>query len=397
MKKISDGLIENNFLGDCKNTVFTSLMEESFISPTISHLRDFYYVHGLLLYPHWTPTSDIFQFINLDSLELIKKKKCFFIFDASTEGFSPTKQFPFFDMLYYNCAKYNIDPRMIIYVSANLTDKTNIENYCKEKNLVSINVFCFLSFEKAVGKPLSLQMVKENTKKFFTNKYFSSLSRVNRQFRTMATFLLCQSEVAEKALISHDKFENITDLNLWKKFHFLNDVDDDTLNSWLQKLPLTIDKNDFTINWALEEDYGIIHHQTLFQIVNETLIEDYNKTSLFYSEKTFRPILFYQPFLIYGQVNCNKSLENYGYKNYKKWFDLDFDSEPDPVIRYKKLLKSVSETCRYLDSLSKDQQIEWRFSHEEILTYNHNTMRLSSHARSNILTFLENLPYETNQ
>lgn len=391
MEKINEAFIENEYLGNCVDSVFTTMLRESFAKSGIEFLRSYKFTHGLLLYPRWTPTTDIFQYLKPGLLEEIKKRNCFFVFDASTEGFSPIYEFPFFDILYFNCTKYNVDPSMIIYVSANLEDEKNIVNYCQEKNLKQINVFSFLSFEKVVMRHTPIELCQKNCTETFTGKYLSSLSRVNRQFRTMATFLLCHSNIADKALISHNVFGQGTNIDNWKIYHQLTEYKNDEIKSWLDSLPLIIDKSNFEVNWALENNYGTIHDQTLFQIVNETLVNNSNNTSLFYSEKTFRPVAYYQPFLIFGQQNCNKRLKDFGYKTYEKWFDLDFDSEPDAKLRYKKLLKSITDTSQHLDGLTNDQKIEWRFQDREILEHNKKIMNASAYSRDKMFNFLKGL------
>jgi hypothetical protein len=154
---------------------------------------------------------------------------------------------------------------------------------------------------------------------------------------------------------------------------------------------LTIDKTNFNDNWALRNDYYPIHRQTLFQIVNETLVDNSHDTSLFYSEKTFRPVVCFQPFVIYGQKGCNKHLKNLGYKTYEDWFDLSFDDEPDNALRYKKLLNSVKDTCAYLDSLPRDKKIEWRFKNKELLEHNFLTMQNSKYSKLKLKNFVESL------
>jgi hypothetical protein len=81
--------------------------------------------------------------------------------------------------------------------------------------------------------------------------------------------------------------------------------------------------------------------------------------------------------LIYGQHNINKKLSILGFKTYETYFNLDFDDEPDDILRYKKLLVSATDTVRYLKSLSRDRQIEWRFQQNELLEFNfHNALNM---------------------
>lgn len=398
MLKISDGLTKNQYLSNCADTVFTVMVRDAIRLGNYSDkFKSTNYIHGLLQYPEWTPNSDIFSSLSQENLIKLQNKEIFFIFDSSTEGFSPVKHFPFFDVLYHNCEKYNVDPSMVIYVSSNLKDEENIVEYCKTNNKKPLHVFSFVSFEKVVrNTKITLETEKSHCREQFSNKYFSSLSRVMRYHRSIATFLLCHSDIKDQALISHDKFKNNIDIEQWTKYHKLTDYSHKQVRRWMKSLPLTIDKTDFDKNWALTTDYFVIHRQTLFQIVNETLVNNHDDTSLFYSEKTFRPIVCFQPFVIYGQKGCNSHLKNIGYKTYEDWFDLSFDSENDDILRYKRLLQSISNTCKYLDNLSRDQKIEWRFKNEELLQHNFNVMSNSLYSVEKLITFLGSLNDQIN-
>lgn len=404
MEKIQDALIENPYIASCQDTVFTVLLRHRFsLNPEkFKRLKSQSYIHGLLQYPHkWTSETDIFQYIKPKMFKRMKKHKWFFVFDASTEGFSPIHEFPFFDMLYYNCKKYNVDPRSIIFISANLKDEENIINYSKENKVKPLNVFSFPSFERVLtidDKRYSTILETEYKTAFdncydqFGNKYFSSLSRVNRPYRSLATFLLCQSNIKDHALISHDTLN--LNIEAWKNKYNLSEYTNSDIENWLNSLPLIADRKDFDINWAIDTPYDHIHNQTLFQIVNETLVRDNFNTSMFYSEKTFRPIAYFQPMVIYGQPGCNKFLKEIGYKLYDDWFDLSFDDIEDPVIRYKSLLDAVTDTVEYLKTLNRDDQISWRFKNKEKLIHNFSVMINSTYSKNKLMKFLRNLEIE---
>lgn len=408
MKMIPNSLLPNNYMQACPDTIFTVLVRNTMSAnyEKFAKLKNCVFVHGLLKYPEWSPTSDIFQFIDSDSLQLIQSKKSFFIFDASTEGFSPIHDFPFFSMLYFNCEKYNIDPKMIIYVSANLRDEENIKNYSKENNVEPIRVFSFLSFEQVLAvddrkrnieTQKQFQSAKSNCEEKFVDKFFSSLSRVNRKHRTLGTFMLCQSEIESRGLISHDRVRvRKESIPQWIAHQGITDYSEKQVMRWFKSLPRIIDQTNFNINWAINTQYNHIHDSTLFQIVNETLVIDHQRTSLFYSEKTFRPIAVFQPFVIYGQQGCNYALKDLGYQIYEEWFDLSFDLEPDPIIRYKKMLAMLVDQCKMLESLSREDQINWRFKNQEILLHNFNTMIQSQYSKDKLVNFLEKLSNEIN-
>lgn len=398
MIKIQEALIDNEFLTNTPNTVFTSFLDQ-IIQQNNLKLKKEYYIHGLIKYPKWTKDVDLFQYVKKEYLQLLVTGSSYFMFDASTEGFSPIFGEPYFKLLYNNCKKYRVDPENIIFVSSNLRDEDNIVKFSTLINEKSFKVFSFPSFENVVAGNYDFknQQVNElldseihNLKNNFQNKYLSSLSRVNRPHRTMATFLLCHSSIRNHSLISHNSFENIN-IESWKHYNLLNDFDNKTIKEWLNQLPLIIDQNNFEKNWALGTDYSSIHRQTLFQIVNETLVDDTYQTSLFYSEKTFRPILFFQPFVIFGQPGINQYLQNLGYKLYDDWFDLSFDQIRDTRDRYNELLKMLSKTVDHLNTLSRDDQIKWRFKNKETLIHNYHVMMQGTITKNKLINFLQTL------
>jgi hypothetical protein len=358
------------------------------------------YFHVLIQYPQIWPTNlDFFSFIPEEVITEIKNNNCYFIFDASAEGFSPTYYTNWFENLYYTCTIHEVDPRQIIFVSSNLKDEDNIEKYSKNVNKQPFNVISLPLFENScqihedVYEKLNLTVTE--TYRSFKDKYFSSLSRLNRHHRSIATFLLCQSKFKNRGLISHNRLKH--SFGFYEEISNRTDYKEKDFKRWYKSLPLIVDYKDFNINWAIDRKFDHIHNQTLFQIVNETLAENYNDTSLFYSEKTFRPISYFQPFLIFGQKGCNHYLKELGYKLYDEWFDLSFDFEDDYFIRYQKLLAVVEDTCRRLESLTRNEQIEWKFKNKEILIHNVKTMNQQKYIHDKLNKFvikLENQIFE---
>jgi hypothetical protein len=58
------------------------------------------------------------------------------------------------------------------------------------------------------------------------------------------------------------------------------------------------------------------------------------------------------------------------------------------VLRYKKLLISVKEACKQLDSMSAKQQIAWRFKNKELLMHNYSTMKKQQYSRDKLVQFI---------
>jgi len=395
MKKIQKAIESNRYIKNTESTIFTVLLDKVLHENPNIKLDKECYVHALLGYPKWYKNSDIFCYIKDKPLRMLQKGKAYFVFDASTEGFSTLYDQPFFDVLYFNCEKYGVDPSQIIFVSSNLRDEKNIKIYSRQNNKKPLNVFSFVSFEQVLA--IDDGQVLEKCDKFFENsyqqckdrfdnKYFSSLSRVNREWRMYSQALIYNSELEKIALLSHDKIEsNFTQFLHNKKLSY------DKIKNFEQALPLTIDQKDFSKNWAIQTPYDNIHDRTLFQVVNETLVEDLDRSSLFYSEKTFRPIAKFQPFVIWGQPGANTQLKNIGYHFYKDWFDLSFDNENDHVRRHKMMIEMLYHVCAEIKKLSRDEQIEWRFKNVEVLKHNFKTMASSEWSRNKLKEFLKKI------
>ena len=58
------------------------------------------------------------------------------------------------------------------------------------------------------------------------------------------------------------------------------------------------------------------------------------------------------------------------------------------IERYKRILEILNDHCAMLDSMSREQQIAWRFQHEEILKHNFKTMKETALTKSKIIKFL---------
>jgi hypothetical protein len=75
----------------------------------------------------------------------------------------------------------------------------------------------------------------------------------------------------------------------------------------------------------------------------DIVCESYCSESLFYSEKTWKPILFKKPFLILGSKNQNRSLTKFGFNIYDDVFDYSFDEEENLIDRIDGLVAQIQK------------------------------------------------------
>ena len=363
-------------------------------------------LHGLIGYPGWKKNTDVFQFLHKKYLKKLRvNPKVFFIFDASTEGFSTIYgHTPFFDILYFNCKKYEIPPKKVIFISANMVEEQNLIRYNHEHKVSkSIHVACFNNFEQmlfglkhytkittdyndkeveAVAENKLQEAIKETRRFYYGRKHFLSLSRVTRPHRILSAYELFYSDIFEFGTVSHGPLKPTSKniINYHNQLPKNCGITKDDLVRFGKVCPLIADTEDFETNHALNLN-SHLHNSTLFQIVGETFSDDCLGTSRFWSEKTFRSIFHLQPFIIWGQRGANKNLQDYGYKLYDKMFDYTFDKEQDDYKRWTMILKQVKEIVKKLNKMSKEKQLKWRFQQYDILKHNYKIMYKEEHTK----------------
>jgi len=362
-------IIDNPYIVNCESSTFSVLFNY------FNWKKEIKLVHGLIQYPDWRPGINLLSYVkNVDQLR--NDPNTYFVFDASTEGFSPFKNF-FFHNLYESCRLHNIPPNKIIFVSTNMKDSVNLERYNRDNNIqYSIKAFPFLSFKKMMqdmvedtygfgfDKDTALEYFYRECKRQYSGTPGLSLSRVNREQRTLAHFLLYKKRIENNFKISQDKLSE-EEANYTKNHFQLESQFDE----WCKTLPRVIDTEDFDTNHALTLN-SHLHNSTLFQIVNETHTKTWQDTSLFFSEKTFRSIAHFQPFIIFGQPGCNKALEKLGFRLFRSEFDYSFDNIQNTRLRYEAIINTIENCIDHLKMLSPTEQIEWRFKQK--LTLKHN-------------------------
>jgi hypothetical protein len=340
----------------------------------VFHRVDINYINLLLSYP--VPDYrdvDLFQFIDTDSLTQLRNGKTVLVFDSTFEGFSPDVT-PIARSLYHSCVLNNIDPKKVFFFTGNLIDNS------AEINIVPIFLLDnYQNWSESVVK--GLKRARYSCNKNY-EKIILSLSRRNRSHRVIAQCMLFNSELRTDSIISQDVLDY--DINPYA-FQRMG-VSVDQYQNFKSSLPLIADANQFDVNDPFNA-LPDLHSKTTFSIVNETLVDNVGNTSFFFSEKFLKPIVNFQPMLIYGHQGINKKLNLLGFKSYESYFNLDFDDEPDDILRYKKLLLSAEAAVNELKTLSIADRVNWRFKNRKLLKYNYDTFINRVHSKKQMLLF----------
>jgi hypothetical protein len=183
----------------------------------------------------------------------------------------------------------------------------------------------FLCFNRNIDKPHRISLLYEYLNNNYTDSYF--------------TFLMKTENYAKR----YGEYMN----NKGIKAEYFNKhipIELDTQN--------VSDKSNFNSTNTFKKELFL---NSCINLVTETSFE---RNELFISEKVFKPIINYQPFIVLSAYGYLKKLRSYGFKTFSDFWDESYDYIENPDDRFKKLLQIIrelnSKTIEELNELYKN-------------------------------------------
>ena len=123
------------------------------------------------------------------------------------------------------------------------------------------------------------------------------------------------------------------------------------------KFPLTIDTDtpwdcDFNLCGIIDNNYQHTE-KSYFSLVSETVfyknlvlgLDNTHMGGSTFTEKTFRPMCCWHPFVLVARPHSLKRLRKYGFETFYNWWDESYDSEENDRERYFKISKLLTDLC----------------------------------------------------
>ena len=219
----------------------------------------------------------------------------------------------------------------------------------------------------------------EYSKYFLRQKHFVSTNNRAREHRTWLSFTFSKNNLLDKGYVSYLVNNNDPDNQ-----YSLDEVERDLKHTLGNKLP---DKNEILnyynnlpIECDTKSDTSIQTHESniaiqgvllhsYFNVVTEAEFgfgENYLQ-SIFLTEKIWKPILAYQPFIIVTNSYYLKALKELDFKTFSPFIDETYDE----VHGYEKL-KLIEVEINRLCNMSIEEIDKWYWEMEDILVYNCN-------------------------
>jgi hypothetical protein len=350
----------DKYLGNQLHTFNTNTIEHfynngsNFIYPITLYSNELFYNHSTI------ELSDVL-------IQCVKNKKAKIVFFYITEG--DLVNVSWIEQL---SVKYNLDKEDVIIITANLLDI--VSEYV---TIIPYNFFMddleFIEIVKTNKNSVKkyenvYTQYIENNRKNKKTKHFLCFNGIPRLNRLLMFGILQTNNKLKNTTIS-----SLRNTNTNNPQFFYNEVSTNTHRLDLIEFYKTYDatqNNSYdTTNWENIYSWGgfvndTAHNTTFINIVTETM---WNKESIFFTEKIYKPIYMCQPFILFGNPNSLKKLKEYGFKTFDKWWDESYDDELDLELRLKKIEIILEEIA----SWSFDKCFNITNEMEEVLIHNY--------------------------
>lgn len=331
--------------------------------------------------------NGILENVSIDEriLDLIRHKNGYLLLTSKHESFVENADF---DTIHDYFSAHNVPLNKIIYATNCFNCKERYNDYCAAANVTTkinceyLNLYILDQCNLANRRDFIRYLPNIKNKK----KLFLNWNRRIKSHRILFLLYSIRYNFLDSSYISFSKLHLnqsnwIRDaLSLSAQFGLGFTTSE--LTDIYNQLPLVLDSDNFD-RFPVEDDmFSTVdwYDRTFISIVSETNFEN---NIIHMTEKTIKPILFKQPFIIVGPSNTLSSLKQLGFKTFDNFWDESYDSTFDNQERFIKIAK----ICKDISLWSEKELFKFAKRSREITEYNFNIMQ--NLQPTNILDFLK--------
>ena len=311
---------------------------------------------GSLGHPiNWSVPRHVLYLLSDDVIIAARQKKLIICLDSKTEG-KPFIQngVDCFSLLHDAMNNLSLPAFSVFIVDGNEHWQNNYTEWCYEHRATQIVTHCSF-FDHTwyfPNPPIKMLAIYNAIEKYHENvevKCFNSLNRNPRLHRLDHLYWILHKGLHKEGIVS-----GFLQKRLGYKKHKDNDYNTPIVPyNKLRKrckilnnrLPLIID-GDWTINCPESDNNCIfpmqIYTSSFITVTTETC---FHENSMFLTEKTFRPIAAGHPFMILGQYEILKNLQQKGYITDFYGIDQSYDNIANSCERFNAFHKSLQDWC----------------------------------------------------
>ena len=304
-------------------------------------------------------------------IKLIKEKKGYVLITLLYEGFLDDL---FLKGLTDYFSKKDVPLTQVVYVSNCYNGQDIYENFCKRNNIIPEMKMEYLPVFRVDKTDLTLILkAKISYSTAPKKKLFLCFNRRHTEHRVLFYIVMSKLQLIDRCFYSMSKehpgsaqpfFENAK--NLSSKYKELYILDNDIAVADA-RLPLILDTSDFS-KYPMEvgiDDVKPFYDNSYINIVMETY---FFNNIIHITEKTYKPIAFMQPFILFAAPNGLQHVKDMGFKTFGEFWDETYDLELDDKRRFNKIMLVIESIATW----TEEQRIEFTVRVKAIVDYNVN-------------------------
>ena len=343
--------------------------------------RYIYPIKATLHFPRFTGTDEVgsklngeffWKHISEEVLQDVRSDNAIIFLDWSNENFIDQADYA---NLHY-AISYGGLPKKNIILAVNSFNAQQIYEswFTPEQQLLQVRNLPYLinqvSWYYASNPDIMISEERfKASRDTFRPNYFMYPSRRGRDHRWAMLFKFATDGLLEKA--DWSSLENVSfDSAFARASVFDLGFDKETCRKWYSLVPKSLQKEggstyDTVAGWNDRHSESNIN--SYFYVTGETYVHGQYRSL---TEKGFKAIANYNPFLIVGFPGILEELRRLGFKTFSGWIDESYDRETDTTKRMSMIAAEVRRLC----SMSKEEIHAWYWQMEEVLIHNHNRL-----------------------
>lgn len=327
--------------------------------------------------------EEIFNNIPPSTINFLNENNIKILIYFPLEGFKLDLYDSWFLKLHHLFVKYNLNTVKKYFIYNNLTIEQQYQDLTTKQLLPTgtefTKVFGYPYFHleyyhTAMQRHAEFPKEKINTSNLVNKeKDFLSLNSKIRAHRVLVISELYRRNIASNSFISFmgspfdhpettiDYAKKTLDLAFAEIPFVPKEIQDGVSNYTKNWQPLMLDISDIStseiyINSVVSEYY----EKSYFSLVTETGMDHYLRLT----EKTFKPIANYHPFIIIGCHGTLEYLRSLGYQTFPELFDESYDQETNIA---KRLLMIVDQVEKFVKLSTEEKDKKYQQVHEKVL------------------------------
>lgn len=346
---------------------------------------DIYTVHKIV-YKNKEYNYSLIDTFSPKLLSLLQQGKVKILFNFSHDPIDNMDQLDNIEK-YFN--RNNISSSNVIYVPANDCNKEYKNEYPNGELKISPCRFMVsqqaaldaTSFprETSLGYVSDIVRHSDLDRNVIRPKRFLCFNRTMRPHRFVLAYLALKHNLLENSTFS---FLNGFDYN---EEHIRNTltgfVKDNSIDDYAKKIlnliPYELDTQHLPKNqksgFSTENTRKEWFASSYVHIISETRFQ-YGETP-FISEKTWRPIINLQPFIMFGNHHSLDVLHDLGFKTFHPFIDESYDKETD----FRRRLEKIELEIMKLNNMPIEQLHDWYYSITDVLLHNQSHLNTLAH------------------